>query len=120
MDNSRKWHREWMQKRRQEFFHNKVCVVCGSCDKLELDHIDPKDKIDHKIWSWSKERRELEQVKCQVLCNTCHKVKTKKDMGWDLFIHNATGYRNGCRCVLCREAQNVRTKEYRLRVPRKS
>lgn len=63
----------------------KSCVQCGECDpqKLQLDHIDMNGKAtehDHKIWSWSKERREAEIAKCQVLCKDCHAKKTLGDI----------------------------------------
>lgn len=45
-------------------------------DNLEVDHIDPDQKISHKVWSWAKPRRDAELAKCQVLCNKCHKNKT--------------------------------------------
>lgn len=69
--------REWVAKRRAEFFFGKYCVVCGSTDKLELDHIDPTTKVHHAIWSWSETRRAAELIKCQILCNEHHKLKTR-------------------------------------------
>lgn len=74
----RKYQREWLANRRAEFFKDKQCL-CGSTDRLELDHIDPSKKITHNIWSWSTPRREAELAKCQVLCYTCHKAKSAKD-----------------------------------------
>lgn len=63
--------------RRIEWFSkNGPCSKCGSLDRLELDHVDPKDKIHHCIWSWSEERREAELSKCQVLCHNCHLEKS--------------------------------------------
>lgn len=67
----------WKLNRRIEFFADKSCVTCDSTDRLELDHVNPAEKIDHRIWSWSQERREAEIAKCQVLCYTCHKAKSK-------------------------------------------
>jgi hypothetical protein len=75
----REYQRAWMRKRREEFFNNKVCVNCESSENLELDHIDPDIKIDHKIWSWSKARREEELTKCQVLCYICHLDKSRNE-----------------------------------------
>lgn len=72
----REYQRKWKARRRADFFADKCCVRCGSTERLELDHKDPKLKISHNIWSWSKERREAEIAKCQVLCNECHQVKT--------------------------------------------
>lgn len=75
----RKYHREWMAKRRAEYFKDKYCVQCNSTQNLELDHIDRKTKEHHAIWSWSQVRREAELAKCQVLCRECHLQKTKKE-----------------------------------------
>ncbi len=76
----RKYQLAWMKKHRQEWFDiNGPCVKCGSRKRLELDHVDPKTKESHKIWSWSEERRNKELKKCQVLCYDCHKKKTAKE-----------------------------------------
>lgn len=72
----REYQRKWIAKRRSDFFSDKVCVKCGSSECLQLDHIDPKTKVSNSIWSWSKERREAEIKKCQVLCENCHKTKS--------------------------------------------
>ncbi|MEM1416560.1 MAG: HNH endonuclease [Myxococcota bacterium] len=66
-----------MADRRARFFAGKSCVKCGSVERLELDHIDPAQKVTHSIWSWSQARREAEIAKCQVLCRRCHKRKTR-------------------------------------------
>lgn len=75
----REYQREWRAARRAEWFEGKCCVICGSTSKLEIDHKDPKTKIHHQVWSWAKERRDMELAKCQVLCYKCHKNKTKID-----------------------------------------
>jgi len=72
----RRYNREWMRKRREAFFRDKVCVKCGSSKDLELDHINPSTKISHCVWSWSEPRRLAELAKCQVLCHPCHVVKS--------------------------------------------
>ncbi len=74
----RDYQKRWIAKRRSDFFNGKSCVLCGSGESLELDHIIEADKTCHKIWSWAKVRRELEIQKCQVLCKVCHLVKTSK------------------------------------------
>lgn len=75
-EQKREYQREWMRKRREEFFSDKSCVKCNSIDSLELDHINPATKVSHSIWSWSKARRDEELAKCQVLCENCHKEKS--------------------------------------------
>ena len=79
-EKQREFNRKWVAKRRAEFFKNKVCVQCGSKKDLELDHIKKEDKVSNRIWSWSKERRESEIKKCQILCHDpCHKEKTRQE-----------------------------------------
>ncbi len=80
IEKQRAYQREWVAKRRQAWFQDKKCP-CGSTERLELDHINPRDKEDHKIWSWSAERRNAELAKCQALCYYCHKKKTRKEGG---------------------------------------
>lgn len=72
----REYQRQWVAKRREDYFADKNCEECGSTERLELDHKDPKQKVTHRIWSWSRERREAELKKCQILCEGCHKEKT--------------------------------------------
>lgn len=71
-------------RRKHWFLKNGPCVKCGSKKKLELDHINPKHKIAHNVWSWKEEDRLKELDKCQVLCWKCHRIKTIKDNGWQL------------------------------------
>jgi hypothetical protein len=76
----RDYQKKWIARRRAEWFKDKKCVKCGSTDRLEIDHIDPKTKVSHTVWSWAKTRREAELAKCQVLCYEHHLEKTKIDM----------------------------------------
>ena len=86
----REYQRTWMAKRRSDWFsENGPCVVCGSWDNLELDHIDPQTKVSHRIWSWAKSRRNAELAKCQVLCTKCHDLKTLRNQ------ENAFGEHHG-------------------------
>src|ERR1700738_5295764 len=76
-----KYQREWYAKRRAHYIeqHGGKCVKCGSTNKLEFDHKDPRDKVSHKIWSWKIDRIEAELAKCQLLCITCHHGKPARD-----------------------------------------
>lgn len=105
-----------MLKRRQEYFKDKSCKVCGSIDKLELDHIDPELKIDHKIWSWSNKRRSEELAKCQVLCEEHHMEKTVKQFSKPITHGTSSGYNSKnykCRCELCTKAHAEYMYEWR-------
>jgi 5-methylcytosine-specific restriction endonuclease McrA len=81
-EDKQKFQREWIAKRKAEFFKDKICAKCDSNYDLQLDHIDRTIKTSHRIWSWSEEKRNEELKKCQVLCSKCHKIKTKIDLGW--------------------------------------
>lgn len=72
----RQYQREWYARRRAEWFADKSCVDCGSTDRLELDHVDPTQKVSHRVWSWSAARREAELAKCVVRCSDHHKAKS--------------------------------------------
>jgi 5-methylcytosine-specific restriction endonuclease McrA len=68
---------EKMKKARAEWFAaNGPCQKCRSSENLELDHVNPKEKVSHTVWSWTPARRSLELKKCQVLCRRCHRAKT--------------------------------------------
>ncbi|APD17116.1 HNH endonuclease [Mycobacterium phage Lukilu] len=115
----RQYQREWVARRRTEYFAGKSCVECGATEDLRLDHIDPTQKVDHKIWSWSAARREAELTKCQVLCEPCHQEKTANDMGYHQ--HGTVGrYRNPkikCRCKACTAANTQAQQRQRAKVP---
>ncbi len=76
-----KYMREWRAARRSEFFQGRECALCGSTEGLELDHIDPSTKISSHVWFWSEDRRRAELAKCQALCHSCHKEKSRSDVG---------------------------------------
>lgn len=108
IEKQRKFQRKRCARNRREWFIDKYCVRCGSVEQLELDHINPKDKITHNVWSWSPQKRKEELAKCQVLCRDHHKEKTRKDMGYGLKhgTENGYGYYK-CRCDECRLANTV-------------
>lgn len=68
----RKYQREWMAASRAIYLNDKVCALCGSDSNLNVHHVDPSEKIDHKVWSWSEARKTKELAKCVVLCQPCH------------------------------------------------
>lgn len=70
----------WMRNRREKWLQeNGPCRHCGSWERLEVDHVDPSQKITNRVWSWAKEKREAELRKCQILCHACHLRKTAKE-----------------------------------------
>lgn len=101
------YQREWVAWKRAVWIdQNGPCVVCNSEEKLEVDHIDPRQKSMSvsTMWTRRKEVIEAELSKCQVLCVDCHKEKTKQQHEEKtLKTHNpATMYGKGCRCDSCR------------------
>ena len=112
----REYMRKWIADRRASYLADKSCRLCGSVKDLQLDHIDPTQKISHRVWSWRFERREAELAKCQVLCRSCHKDKTAKDQGWVTGHGTMADYKRGCRCELCRTVHSGAAKSWRQRV----
>ncbi len=102
-DYIRRYQREWIARRRKLWFGCRSCIWCGSKDRLELDHINPEQKVANCIWSWSRDRQRAEMAKCRVLCYACHKLRHSAAHG------TRACYRNGCRCHDCRGA-NARAK----------
>ena len=87
-------------KRRQKIidFLGGECVKCDSTENLEVDHIDPKTKsfnLDAKNIQRKWEILEIELRKCQLLCKTCHKDKSRKgkEQGQILDIQKANEIR---------------------------
>lgn len=79
----RDYQARWIKKRRHDWVRkNGPCEVCNSDEGLQVDHIDPNEKVSHRIWSWSEARRAVELAKCWVLCFNCHNAKTKGMNGW--------------------------------------
>tara|TARA_B100001094_G_scaffold74448_1_gene70756 strand:- start:241 stop:699 length:459 start_codon:yes stop_codon:yes gene_type:complete len=57
------------------------CVKCGVKERLEFDHIQPKNKsfeITRKLLMSDRKKFEEELNKCQLLCYDCHLEKTKQ------------------------------------------
>lgn len=104
------YQREWCANRRAAFLADKSCVVCGTTERLEVDHIDPANKVSHNVWSWSDTRRATELAKCQVLCNEHHKEKTRaqRPIPEHGTVSRYTSKVHGCRCELCRKANRER------------
>jgi hypothetical protein len=102
----REYQRAWCARRRSSYFSGKTCVDCGSPDNLQLDHIDRTTKVDHRVWSWSEQRRAEELKKCVPRCQPCHAKKTNRELGYDHTVHGteSRGYKRGCHCVECLRA----------------
>lgn len=107
IEKRRAYYRAWMHERRAEFFSGKSCEQCGFAENLVIHHRNPETKIDHKIWSWAKEKREAELEKCSVLCEQCH-WNLHADLQRKPVEHGrASSYKSGCRCDACRNAHRI-------------
>lgn len=87
------------------------CVVCGTTEYLEFDHIEPELKsftIGRKLSNTTFEDLIPELDKCQLLCKVHHKEKHAPQHG------TISGYRHlRCRCDACRTAWNTKCKEWK-------
>gem|GEM_PF-2434965 len=107
----REYQRQWTARQRAEYMAGRSCLQCGAGGPLEVDHIDPAQKVSHRIWTWSAARRNAELAKCQTLCVPCHKAKTRAQR--PIPEHGTVSRYSGaqkCRCDLCRKANADRTK----------
>jgi 5-methylcytosine-specific restriction endonuclease McrA len=98
------------------------CVKCGSTTNLQFDHINPEEKsfTIAKKSSINEQDFWKEVEKCQLLCESCHNLKTIEDMGMKPakgFHGTLSSYRY-CRCDLCKKAKADYMKTY-LRKDRK-
>jgi hypothetical protein len=106
----RRYNREWMAKRRAEFFADETCADCGSHEHLELDGSDCSDPVNHRVWSWSTSRRAAELAKYAVRCSSCRVQR----LGAKQTRHGTRGrYEKGCRCDACKQAKSDRNARYR-------
>lgn len=74
--------KRWNKRRQLAItFLGGICVVCGADKNLEFDHIDPSTKVMTvaRASSRSEDFFWNEVKKCQLLCNRCHKEKTRSD-----------------------------------------
>lgn len=110
------YQRKWMRARRETWLQQNGPCRCGSWADLEVDHVDPSQKVSHRIWSWSESRRAAELAKCQVLCGDCHKAKTAQEKKARAKHGSETMYvKYKCRCDDCRRGRSERRKAERQR-----
>jgi hypothetical protein len=113
----RDFQKEWIAARRVGWLaENGPCALCGSRRNLEVDHVDPEKKVSHRVWSWSKERRDAELAKCQVLCGRCHKKKSVEYQRRHT-THGLTMYTgvSRCRCRACCAANTEYRRQWRVK-----
>jgi hypothetical protein len=111
---------EYMRNRRRRRIESmrihlgSSCVICGTVDNLEFDHIDSDTKLFNissaKALDGPIERLLQEVKKCQLLCSVHHREKTKisGDIvgGQNKIInpqHGTSAKYNSCKCTKCKK-----------------
>ncbi len=111
---TKEWRKAYYDKKIASFIEylGGKCMECGSTIHLEIDHIDrtlkafsPTSFYDRK---WEIVKEELD--KCQLLCKSCHLIKSWKNGDIPLPATHGTYamYRHHkCRCEDCRMANRL-------------
>jgi len=94
-----------------------VCSKCGTVENLEFDHINADRKGDKnllsQLWASKWDRILTELEKCQLLCKSCHSLKSIYDAGLEPAEHGSNSmYRKRCRCDDCRIAHTAYNRRY--------
>ena len=109
----REFQRIRVSKKRSSYLFGKICKKCGSSIDIQVHHRDKSEKEDHRIWSWSDERIKKELSKCDFLCKKCHIELHSNELKKPITHGTRSGYAyKGCRCSLCKEAQNEYNKKW--------
>jgi len=108
-DSRRRYQREWVARRRAEFFAGKRCVDCGATEDLQLSAREPDTIVRSAIWSWSKTRREALLARCEVCCGECQRRKLSEKRAQH---GTRRRYEKGCRCEQCKAAKARRNRAY--------
>lgn len=108
-----KWAAERMAKLRE--LKGVVCQKCGSNNDLHFHHRDPSTKSFDVAKNFSRNFELLlnEIDKCDLICHACHKEEHKAVHGLGMYSHQK------CRCKICCDAWNAKTKEYKLKAKNK-
>jgi hypothetical protein len=104
----------WISARRSAWIESQggCCAACGSREYIEVEDVDRATKTVNpsRLWSLADENplRVAELAKCQVLCRSCHRVKTRGEFAHEFPHGRYQTYKRGCRCVECRSANRER------------
>lgn len=95
------------------------CRVCGSKEKLQIDHVNRKFKSFEvtRMLSVSLKRFYNEIKKCQILCQTCHADKTALELGKKIArnTHGTLSSYRYCKCNICKKVNSDYMKAYWLK-----
>lgn len=69
------------------------CVRCGSTVDLEVDHVDPSQKLDHRLWSWQDRdaRPSWPSAKSFACCATATRRAKNDGAGFSMGLNRVTG-----------------------------
>ncbi|ALQ30110.1 hypothetical protein ATC04_05750 [Arthrobacter sp. YC-RL1] len=82
------------------------CVVCGTDENLQFDHIDQSTKLFTIAERWDARHETLmpELAKCQLLCERCHTAKSAAEKSVE--HGGGTSGKRNCKCDPCRARKN--------------
>jgi hypothetical protein len=89
------------------------CVVCGTTENLEFDHIDRSTKLMSiaSASSMSESFFWSEVTKCQLLCEKHHQEKTSTEVSVD--HGGGVSGKKSCKCDLCSAKRAEYMREWR-------
>ena len=95
------------------------CAICGSTERLEIDHIDPSKKTmrTERITFVGQERRDRELENCQLLCDKHHNEKSVKEKGQTMAqgTHGTLSSVRYCKCDLCKAVKSEYNRQWKLK-----
>ena len=119
------YHREYQLRKYHKFkeeilniLGNK-CIICGSTENLEIDHINREEKSFSLSKSWPNRKNLNEELqKCQLLCKIHHQEKTLTDLNQvsAKTTHGTLSSYRYCKCDLCRKAKSDHNRNYKQKV----
>ena len=66
----RQYRAEWRKARNEHIDKHPFCAICDAIGDL----------VDHIIPAWVAPERFFDKTNFQTMCNSCHKIKTDKDI----------------------------------------
>lgn len=111
----REYMRERYNARRQEAIGilGGKCVVCGTTESLEIDHIrkELKTMSVNRLTCVGRERFLKELKNCQLLCKQHHLDKTRREM--EVSHGGGASGKKNCKCDRCKAKKRLYMREYR-------
>lgn len=107
--------RQRRRARKDEYFADKVCLWCGSDQRLTLRYGGPEPVDLSTIWDWPQDRREDVLTHCVVLCRPhWHQAVQIAWRSSRPVIHGLSGsYQRGCQCAVCNQSKLAYIRYYR-------